>query len=163
MEAVIAILFLIAGAVIAYALKLRYNHRELQHKERLAALEKGAQLPNLGEEQSPWSPRIYLLRGMIWLFSGVGLVIFLGAIVAGSRQPPPLEERLSRAYNLKGLGATDEQIQKAADDPTPPNEAPAGIALLGLVPVGVGIAYLIFYRAESRNPLPRGQAPFPSL
>jgi len=29
---------------------------------------------------------------------------------------------------------------------------PGAVALLGLVPIGVGIAYLIYYRVESKYP-----------
>ena len=28
---------------------------------------------------------------------------------------------------------------------------PIGVAFLGLIPIGVGLAYLIFYRAESKK------------
>ena len=44
--------------LVFYSLLLRYRRRELQHKERLAALEKGMPLPELHEERrAPWSPR----------------------------------------------------------------------------------------------------------
>ena len=88
--------------VIGYALKLRYDRRELQHKERLAALEKGAQLPALVED-GRWpsaSPRIYLLRGMMWLFSGIALVIFLLGATAASQQPETIENRAFTALRI---------------------------------------------------------------
>lgn len=156
MEPVLAILILAAGVVIFYGLSLRYRRRELQHKERLAALEKGAQLPDLMEEHSASSPRTYLLRGMVWLFAGVGLAAFLWAITVDSRRPATVEERLSRALNLRAMGANEAQIQTMMNDTTPLREAPQGLPLLGLVPIGVGLAYLIFYRAEVNNPLSRG-------
>ena len=155
-EIVILMILLAVCALIAYALRLRYERRAFQHKERLAALEKGAQLPDLVED-GRWpsaSPRIYLLRGMMWLFSGIALVIFLLGATAASQQPETIENRLYRAQNLKGLDATPDQIQKVIDDPTPVHRAPEAIALLGLVPIGVGLAYLIFYRVETRRPLP---------
>jgi Domain of unknown function (DUF6249) len=148
-------LFVIFGSiagVICAALYLRFRARELQHKERLAALEKGTPLPDLYDEpQSPRSPtRIYLLRGMMWLFSGIAIVAFLSAIASFSRQPPRLESRLYRAQDLKKLGATDEQIRAAEEEPSR-DGIPEGVALLGLVPIGIGLAYLIFYRVEKKN------------
>jgi hypothetical protein len=129
-------------------LYLRYRQRELQHQERLAALEKGAPLPGLFEER-PRPGRIYLLRGMMWLFSGIAIVVSLSAIAAYSRQPPLLESRLNRAHNLKSLGATDEQIEAAEKEPSR-DALPEGVALLGLVPIGIGLAYLIYYRVEEK-------------
>lgn len=152
------ILVLTTGAVIGFGLKLRFNRRELQHKERLAALEKGAQLPDLIENgPAPWSPRVYLLRGMIWLFAGIGIATFLWVITGEVQRTPSIEARLLRATNLKSLGATDAQVQQVIDDTTPRQNPPRGLALLGLVPIGVGLAYLIYYLAESKNlPLPGG-------
>ena len=154
---VVMLLIFAAGTLIFLAMKFRFNTRELQHRERLAALEKGAQLPEILEGRAPWSPRVYLLRGMLWLFSGIGVLVFLGALVAQSERAPSLEDRLRRAQDLKFMGATPEQLQKVMDDTTLRRDPPEALALLGLVPIGVGLAYLIFYRVESRNPLPRSQ------
>ena len=49
---VVIIMVMLIGAVAAIlivGLTLRYRRRELQHKERLAAMEKGAPLPALTE------------------------------------------------------------------------------------------------------------------
>jgi Domain of unknown function (DUF6249) len=106
-----------AVLILLCSLALRYKRRELEHKERLAALEKGAPWPPIEQVQrtAPWSPRVYLLRGLIWFFSGIGLTLFLVAMTI--TLGPPL------------LGA----------------------AFIGLVPIGVGAAYLIFYRVEAKN------------
>jgi hypothetical protein len=150
-EEVVVILILSVGAVIFYSLLLRYRRRELQHKERLAALEKGTSLPDLFEDYlSPRSGRIYLLRGMIWLFSGIAIVTFLSAIAGYTRQPASMERRLERTQDLKRLGATDEQIQEAEKEP-PRDAMPWGVPLLGLVPMGIGLAYLIYYQVEKKN------------
>ena len=72
--------------IVLAALFLRHRKQVLMHEERLAALEKGAQIP-LGPEPAPWSPRLYLLRGLIWSFSGVGLIIALAGISAATLRP----------------------------------------------------------------------------
>jgi hypothetical protein len=131
-----------------YSLLLRYRRRELQHKERLAALEKGMPLPELHEERrAPWSPQTYLLRGMIWLFSGIAIILFLGALSQASHTQVGLEERLYRDKSLREQGATEEQI-KQYDTESRRDGIPFAFALLGLIPSGVGLAYLIFYRVQ---------------
>jgi hypothetical protein len=150
-EEVMTILILAVGAIIFYSLLLRYRRRELQHKERLAALDKGMPLPELQEERPTWSPRPYLLRGMLWLFGGIAITVFLAAISPSTTRIPRLEDRMWRAQNLKRMGATDEQIQKVENDLTPNGGMPETVALLGLIPIGVGLAYLIFYRSETKQ------------
>jgi hypothetical protein len=146
------VIFVSIASLISYSvfLSFRYRRRVLQNQERMAALEKGVPLPELIEEQmAPWSGRIYLLRGMMWLFSGIAIVVFLSAIVSYSHETPRMESRLYRMQELKGLGATDEQIQEAEKEPF--REVPEGIAFLGLVPIGIGLAYLISYAVERKS------------
>ena len=147
---ILALITLSVAVLIFYFLFLRYRRRELQHKERLAALEKGMPLPELHEARSSWSPRVYLLRGMMWLFAGIAIVIFLASISATERHRS-LESRLYRAQELKRLGATDEQIKQADSEPDRNGAPPPAISLLGLIPIGVGLAYLIFYRSETKQ------------
>lgn len=141
-----------AVGIIVWSLGLRYKRRELQHKERLAALEKGMPLPVLTdvETRAPWSPRVYLLRGMIWLFMGVGLTAFLAALSVTAQHPRSVEERVREANWARQGGATEEQVREIQNDSSPQNGPGLGIALLGLVPMGVGAAYLIFYRVEGQ-------------
>jgi len=56
----------------------RMHEADCRHKERMAAIEKGLELPPDSVPQpQPMPPRSrYLLRGLIWL--GVGLAIALG-------------------------------------------------------------------------------------
>jgi hypothetical protein len=154
---------LVAGAVglVYWSLLLRYRRRELPHKERLAALEKGVALPELHDETyGAGSPRVYLLRGMMWLFSGIAIMIVLGAISQATQQPRALERRLYDGNRLKELGATEEQIRSIQNDTTPRDGMPFAVALLGLIPASVGLAYLIFYGLEGkkRNDSPRMDA-----
>src|ERR1700683_2106730 len=73
-EAVVTIMVLSAAGIIIWSLNIRYRRQELRHKERMAAIEKGAELPAESPERPllPWSPRVYLLRGLFWLFTGLG-------------------------------------------------------------------------------------------
>jgi uncharacterized membrane protein len=148
---ILTLITLSVAVLIFYSLFLRYRKRDLQHKERLAALEKGMPLPELHEARSSWSPRVYLLRGMMWLFGGIAIVVFLAAVTGSSPRHRSLENRLDRAENLNRLGATDEQIKQAESEPEENNGPPPAISLLGLIPIGVGLAYLIFYRSESKQ------------
>jgi hypothetical protein len=150
---VVLVIFGSVTSLIAYGLTLsvRYRRRVLQNQERMAALEKGVPLPELIEEQmAPWSGRIYLLRGMMWLFSGIAIVAFLSAIAAYSRQAPSMESRVYRTLELKRLGATEEQIKEADAEPSH-IALPGAFALLGLVPIGIGLAYLISYAVERKS------------
>jgi hypothetical protein len=144
-----------AAVLIIWSLTLRYRRQELKHKERMAALEKGAELPAEPTEppRKPWSPRIYLLRGLIWLFSGIGLSVFLlGAILTSPVREQTLEERLSQAQNLRHQGASEDDIKQFLSSKEQPHSdhLPAGFALIGLIPAGVGLAYVIYYRGENR-------------
>jgi hypothetical protein len=85
---------------------------DAHHRERLAAIERGMEIPPLPEAfYSPFRKRrsSYLLPGMIWTFVGAGLFIALGA-VAG------------------------EDVRHFA-----------------LIPIGVGVAYLIYHVVEGRK------------
>jgi hypothetical protein len=72
----------IVFAVVDY--KRRRDIVEANHKERMAAIERGMDLPALPESfyQSikPARRSSYLLPGLVWLFVGIGIFIALGAI-----------------------------------------------------------------------------------
>jgi Domain of unknown function (DUF6249) len=106
------------GIPIIYQI-LDYRRRrdvvEAHHKERMAAIERGMELSALPEAfYSPLDrnkrPR-HLLTGMVWLFIGIAVFLFLGAV------------------------------------------ADSSVAFLGLIPAGVGAAFLIYYFIEGRNEL----------
>ena len=137
----------LALVVFGYALYLRFRRRELQHKERMAAIEKGGALPDLTDIEA--GPRIYLLRGMIWLLTGIALSVFLLVISATTRFPKSAEERFREANTIARWGGTAEQIQQAQNDTGSQERLPYAVSLIGLVPVGVGVGYLIFYRVET--------------
>ncbi len=73
------------GMIITWIITEAAKNRkiyELFHKERLAAIEKGIELPPLPLELFKESSRIgkrpcYLLKGLIWLFVGLTLLVAL--------------------------------------------------------------------------------------
>ncbi len=95
------------GLVLSY--KKRKEMFSLYHQERMAAIDKGIELPPLPdgffseEPKNPASPHRHLLKGLVWLFLGVAVT---AAIYANHGRD---------------------------------------IALYGLIPTSVGLAYLIYY------------------
>ena len=109
-----SLLIPIVFAIVDY--KRRRDLVEANHKERLAAIERGMDLPPLPDAffQSikPARRSSYLLPGLIWLLIGIALFIALGAV--------------------------------AGED----------VRNFGLIPIGVGLAFLIYYFVEGRRHVP---------
>ncbi|MDQ6759336.1 MAG: DUF6249 domain-containing protein [Acidobacteriota bacterium] len=149
------LLFLVIMAVIVVlpSLFLRYKSQTLRHRERVLALEKGAQLPlESFEREPPFSPRTYLLRGMMWLFSGIAGGIFLAGLAMTTIETDSLDVKLWRAERMRQSGLPEDALKKLiADPPAVHQKLPTGLSLIGLVPVGVGLAYLIFYASERKR------------
>jgi hypothetical protein len=86
---------------------------EAHHKERMAAIERGMEIPPLPDSffnpMDRYKRPRHLLTGMIWFFIGVALFLALGAV--------------------------------AGED----------VRYFGLIPAGVGIAFLIYYFIEGRH------------
>jgi hypothetical protein len=148
----VVVLMCCATVIVMASLATRFKQRELQHRERMAAIEKGAALPVLEEPvrgPKPFNPRTYLLRGLVWFFIGAGILVSFGGIAMNSYSQPRAWERVSQANDARQHGATDDQVraimnERYADGP------PAAIGLIGLIPMGVGLAYLITWRSERR-------------
>ena len=101
---------------VAFYQWLRHQRRVLIHRERLAALEKGVELPPLEREtqRSTWNAQQFLLlAGLIWISLGVGAIIVLNALVSNGSP-----------------GAA---------------EIPDGIQWIGLAPIGIGISHLVVF------------------
>jgi hypothetical protein len=109
---------LVSIALIAYLgfrQWLRHDRRSMVHRERLAALEKGAEMPALEQEiqRGNWNvQRILLLAGLCWISVGVGAFVVLSVLIAHA---PP------------------EQAP------------PQGIQWIGLALVGIGASHLAVY------------------
>jgi len=101
----------IVFAIVDY--RRRRDIVEAHHKERMAAIERGMDLPPLPEAffksfSSDRRPR-HLLTGMIWTFVGAGLFVALREV------------------------------------------AGRDVAWFALIPIGVGLALLIYYFVEGRK------------
>jgi hypothetical protein len=100
---------------------LRHQQRAMVHRERLAALEKGAELPPWPTDPVSTGPGldiVLLLSGLIWLAVGIGGMIATYSIL------PLLEV---------------------------PEKPPANIALIGLPVALIGVAHLITYTVYRRG------------
>jgi uncharacterized protein DUF6249 len=107
-------------ALVFYAAFMQYlwHHRRiLVHRERLAAVEKGIELPPLVEQEvkrRTWNvQRILLLAGLIWLSLGIGAFAVLSAVLA---HPSPATA-----------------------------DVPQGLQWIGVAPIGIGLSHLIVY------------------
>jgi hypothetical protein len=112
-------------ALIAYAGVrewFRHKRRILIHQERLAALEKGADLPPLDQEvkAQSWNvQRTLLLAGLIWISLGLSIFVTLSVINAS-----PANAQL---------------------------EIPSGLQWLGLAPTAIGLSHLVVYMVGKRG------------
>ena len=149
----VSIVGVIIAIIIGTNLFYRHKRAELVHQERMAAIERGIEFPIEASPRQPMEPtRRYLLSGMIWLFSGAALAIFLGALSATLPHyvETPIQERQARVEELRKLGAPDWELRSVFYNHRDP-EIPAGLSAAGLIPMGVGLAYLIFYFSERKR------------
>jgi hypothetical protein len=148
----LGVLASLAAVLVMATMASRYKQRELQHRERMAALEKGVALPPLTEptrQPAPFGPRTLLLRGLLWLFTGIAITISLAGMAMLGQSEAPAWERVSQANNARAMGATQAEILQIMND-RHSNGPNVGIALIGLIPIGVGLAYLFTWRSERR-------------
>lgn len=116
MDTTVALVVVAAIAYVAFQQWLQHQRRVLIHRERLAAVEKGIELPPLEQEvkRSSWNvQRILLLAGLSWLSIGVAAFVVLSALLA---HPSPIT-----------------------------SDIPQGIQWIGLAPIGIGLSHLIVY------------------
>ena len=100
--------------IVVISLNYRKRRRlmELHHTERMAAIERGMEVPPLPLELIDGRSnrrRSSMLPGLVWFF--IGLAMVAGSFSSGDDLP----------------------------------------VVFGLVPLGIGIAYLIYYAAEGRH------------
>jgi hypothetical protein len=155
-EAIVLVLFMTVGLVVTLAILFSRNRsQQLLHEERMAALEKGVAVPPVAPRR-PWSPRVYLLRGLIWSFVGGAVIVCLLGLAA---VPHRGESAANMAFEARRLsdeaGVSREEAKRLVekDYAEGRNGMPASVAFLGLLPLSVGLAYLVFYyTGESRKP-----------
>ena len=153
-EAVLMMVMTAAGLAIVFGVLFARNRTEqLLHLERMAAMEKGLAAPAY-EPQRPWTPRVYLLRGLVWSFVGVAVIVGLLGLSAASRRPQTGSEM---AWNAKTLsdstGMSREEARQIVekDAATRVIGMPSSVSLLGSIPLAVGLAYLVFYYSGERR------------
>jgi hypothetical protein len=156
-----------ALAVTLVVLYLRHRNQQMLHQERMAALEKGTAIP-LGPAPAPWSARVYLLRGLIWTFTGAALVICLFGIssVIVTQRNESAETMAWKAKNVsENLQIPLDQARQIVekDDAARTNATPVPVALLGLIPLAVGLAYLVFHYTGDSRKLPAAARPEPPV
>jgi hypothetical protein len=113
---IVAVAAVFSVPIVAMVLNYRQRRRvmELYHAERMAAIERGMELPPLPVELIDGRTkrrRSSLLPGLVWFF--IGLAVFAGWLITGF------------------------------DDDLP--------VIGGLIPLGIGLAYLIYYYVEGRH------------
>lgn len=109
-----AIVFSIPIVWIVLNYRKRRRLMELYHTERMAAIERGMELPPLPLDMfdnRSRRRRTSLLPGLVWFF--IGLAVLVGWLITGF------------------------------DDDLP--------VIGGLIPLGIGLAYLIYYGVEGRH------------
>ena len=114
METAIVIVALIA--FVGFRQLLAHHRRELMHRERMLAMEKGISLPPVEQEVRRSNinvQRILLLAGLIWISLGIATFFVLYAAQSSG-------EKWFDAHQL-----------------------PRGIEYVAIAPIGIGISHLI--------------------
>jgi Na+-transporting methylmalonyl-CoA/oxaloacetate decarboxylase gamma subunit len=149
-EVMMLVLLVGVFSFLALIVSLRHKKDQLVHQERLAALDKGVPLPFEAARKRPDTPRVYLLRGLLWLFMGVGVSLSLISISISVSRPVSTTAKFYRANEFRASGASEEQVKQLVQELDKEHDGlPLGLATFGLIPMGVGLAYLIFYRKEN--------------
>jgi hypothetical protein len=118
----IALVAIVLIAYLGVREWLRHVRRRFIHEERLAAIQKGIDLPALEQEsnRSAWNvQRTLLLAGLIWMSIGLCAYVTLSALIAS-----PANVAL---------------------------EVPVGLQWLGIAPAAIGLSHLIVYWAGKRK------------
>ena len=146
-------IILAVTGLVAWFLALRFRRREMQHREWMAALEKGVSLPTLGGlEMGMGGPNTYLLKGLIWLACGLTLTVFLWGLWLSVPPVDTTDSYVRQVGMLREAGYSSAEIARMVGSSAKPRpRVPLGLSLIGLVPAGIGAAYLVFYRLEVRR------------
>jgi len=112
----VAIVMVAVIGYLAFRQWLQLNRRTMIHRERLAAIEKGMDLPPVEQEarRSGWGvQRFLLLAGLVWVSLGIGTFVTISALLAYPTQV------------TQGI--------------------PQGLQWIGLAPVCIGLSHLVVY------------------
>src|ERR1039457_5601018 len=104
-----------AFVVVVMVLYLRHRNLQMLHQERMAALEKGVPVP-VARALAPWSPRVYLLRGLIWSSTGLAIMICLLGLAVTSHRPASAESIAIRTWSIsKQFDITRDEARQIAE------------------------------------------------
>ena len=118
----ITIIIVAAIVYLGFRHWLQLSRRTMIHRERLAAIEKGLDLPPVEQEirRTSWNvQRFLLLAGLIWISLGVGAFVTLSALIA---HPTPVT-----------------------------HDIPQGMQWIGVAPACIGLSHLIVYLIGKRK------------
>ena len=107
---------------VCFGMWLRQQRRLMIHRERLAALEKGIELPPIIQEvqRTSWNvQRLLLLAGLVWISIGTGVYLVFSEML---RNPTEFTR-----------------------------DVPPGIQYVGYGLIGVGVSHLIAFAAGFRK------------
>jgi hypothetical protein len=94
----------------------------------------------------------------MWTLGGAALAVFLFAIAPATHHRESAQLALEQAKDLsERLSMPLDEARKVIDTDrlTRDEGLPSSIALLGLIPMGIGLAYLIFYFTDKSRNQPR--------
>lgn len=131
-----AITILVLLTAYLFQLWARHHRRLMIHRERLAALEKGVELPPLQEEIQRGSfnvQRLLLLAGLCWISVGVALFVVLNELAGRSLQVPWGQEWSDGHPIWVEL------------------RVPPGLWGVALAPIGIGLSHLLVYVVGRRK------------
>jgi len=72
---VLMLVVVVGGVALIVQQWMQQRRREMIHRERLAALEKGLELPPDSPPSRGLGSDAYLLRGLLWTFAGLAILI----------------------------------------------------------------------------------------
>lgn len=127
--AIILMVILVVTATHVFQIWARHQRRLMIHRERLAAIEKGVELPPLEHEihGRSWNvQRLLLLTGLAWISLGIAVFPML--------------------YRLGG-----QSVLSPWDPYGPRIEIPAGLEWIGVALIGIGLSHIVTYVVGRRR------------
>jgi hypothetical protein len=114
---------------------LRAQRRQMIHRERLAALEQGIELPPLEQEMQrrSWNvQRLLVLAGLSWVSVGLGILFVLYNLIGQTFQVPWGTDRFGNPYWV-------------------PVIIRDGMQYSGIAFIGIGLSHLVVYAMGRRE------------
>jgi hypothetical protein len=135
------IAIVVLGVAYIFQIWVRYQRRLMIHRERLAAIEKGTELPPLEQEiqRGGWNvQRLLLLAGLVWISVGVATFPLLNRLGGQTVTIP---------WGYDQVGPVWAKVP-----------IPVGLEWMGVALIGIGVSHLVTYavgrqreREESRS------------